>query len=196
MIIDSGEVKDLRNLQRVIKKCLISKWSLFSIYRGEPSTDDIAYFSEYLRNFIKENDKYYLKTATDKFKELNDRNTILFKQYQNADSRFRKLENSEQLIEVYNILLEIGESIYNWVNSKDIQTLGEMKVIYYKLNSIRNIIYDEDLRVRGSLNVFINYFRFDGGDMEYYANSLSKRDLGEDVKKLKVLKYHIKSILA
>jgi hypothetical protein len=193
MVVDSNEVKDLRDLQKIIKKCLIGKWSLFSIYRDDPSMDHISYFSDYLKNFIGTNDKYYLDKLVNIFKDISKKNTNYTQDYIKSEQIFGKLKNSEQSKEFYNILLEIGQDIYNWASSKEIQTLGELKVMYYKINTIRNILHDDELRPRTSSD-FIRYF-IHTSDVEYYANILSNKDLTDDIKKLKILKDHIKTIL-
>jgi hypothetical protein len=190
----SKETSELKDLQKVIKRSLTMKCSFFSIFRDEPSSSHVLNFIDDVRYFIKDNDEYYLDRAINRFRKLSEITTELNKNYQKSDSKFRSLEKSEQLEEVYDILLKIGDDINSWVGSKNIDTLGEMKFIYHMISLIRNIINDTDIRPK-NLDGFISNFKYYDG-MSDRVHYLSSIDLSEDIKKLEFMRKKIKPILA
>jgi hypothetical protein len=95
----------------------------------------------------------------------------------------------KDLVEIYNILIEIGQEIYDWVNSKNINTIADLKDVYYKFTYIRKIIHDDDLKIINFDN-FLNYFKYKD-EMIENSRRLSDRDLTKDLKRAKNLKTKI-----
>jgi len=181
---------ELKDLQKFVKKCIVGKWAFFSIYKNEPEYDNIHYFASEIRNYINENDEYYLVRLIEQYKRMSKLNIELKDLYTKSDSEFRKIENnSKDLVKIYNILIEIGEEIYDWISSKKINTIGDLKDVYHKFTYIRKIIHDDDLKIINFVN-FLSYFKYKD-EMIDYSRRLSDRDLTEDLKRAKNLKTKI-----
>jgi hypothetical protein len=191
-ISDKG-INDLRDLQKIALKSILGKWSFFSIYRQDPDLDRILNMSDYIKNFMKSGDEYYLRTGIDYYKRITDTHRNIMKTYNRSYEEFKNLDKSDDLQKLFDMLLEIGEMITNWVKSLDIKTIGELNICYYKLVTIRRIIIDDNITISNAMLRFVSDFIYE--DNEYWVGALSDKDLSDDIKRLENLKVYIQSIL-
>jgi len=194
------DIEELKNLQKLILKSICNEFGFISIYKSRPSFDYLENISGYLydmiRTELKEDKEHYLSRIVSSFKSLNDYSEDYRKTYTEC---LRYINNSglELVIELFNLFIEIGKKIKDYLLSQNVQTIEDLKMIVTKLKSIRSLVGEKEFQFSGYTRSVLNDFHYTS-DVQYWINDYSERrnnDILEDIKKTKQIERYVQSIL-
>jgi hypothetical protein len=199
------DISELQNLQNIIKNATCGEFALFSLYTDYPSLDFINDFSKQVTNLLREtNDEdkeYYIDRISNIYKNSTDSKSGAAERYKQAMDIISKCDD-EETKKFIGELMKISKYIQSYFESQNIQTIEDLRMVFYKLRSIRSLILDDEFK-------FINYRDiiteiFYPSDVKRACERLkSKRENGgrvindelEDYKRLKNIEKYIKSVL-
>lgn len=193
------DISELQNLQNIIKNATCGEFALFSLYTDYPSLDFINDFSKQITNLIKsdESDRgYYIERISKIYKNSNDSKSGSNERYKQTMDMISKFDD-EETKKFIDEVMKISNYIKSYIDSQNIQTIEDLRMVYYKLKSIRNVILDDEF-------IFINYRNliselFYPNDARVFCERLKAKREGikddEDYKRLKNIEKYIKSIL-
>jgi hypothetical protein len=193
------DIKELKNLQKLVIKSVCGDLAFISIYKGRPGFDSLDSISGYIYDMMKYTDEgdrdYYLSSIISSFKSLNSYSEEYTKQYNES---LKEINNSdvEPLKEIFRIFIEIGKKIKNYLLSQNIQTIEDLGMVMVKLRSIRNLTGERGFSLSYTRNI-LNEFHYTG-DVRYYidqCNERRKSEVLEDIKKAKHIERYIDSLL-
>ena len=199
------DIKELKNLQKLVIKSVCGDLAFISIYKGRPGFDSLDSMSGYIYDMMKsmqytgtdEGDRnYYLSSIISSFKSLNSYSDDYTKQYNES---LKEVNNSdiEPLKEIFKIFIEIGKKIKNYLLSQNIQTIEDLGMIMVKLRSIRNLASERGFSFGYTRNI-LNEFHYTN-DVRYYINECDndrrRNEVLEDIKKAKQIERYIDSLL-
>jgi len=190
-------IDDIKNLQKIAIKSLLSEYSLISIYRGIGQSE-ISQICTYLYDIIKcaksgdtENAQYYVNRVKDYYSDLNKKYYRNIQYYNLCKSESKKSVFEDILNEFYSIGLEIS----NWVRNQKIDTIDDLFIISHKITTIRDFMTRDINRLSYQLRNLLGEFG-DISSFKYYINDYSQHDEKEfDLQKTERIKKYIKSIL-
>jgi hypothetical protein len=194
------DIKELKNLQKLVIKSVCGDLAFISIYKGRPGFDSLDSMSGYIYDMMKSTDgndrDYYLSSIISSFKSLNSYSEDYTKQYNES---LKEVNNSdiEPLKEIFKIFIEIGKKIKNYLLSQNIQTIEDLGMIMVKLRSIRNLARKRGFSFGYTRNI-LNEFHYTN-DVRYYINECDndrrRNEVLEDIKKAKQIERYIDSLL-
>ena len=196
---------DFQNLQNIVKNSTCGDFSLFSLYTDYPSLDFISEFSSTLVNLLKASDlgdkEYYIKRSASIYKNSKDSKDGALSRYKETMKIINSFDD-EETKEFISKLIKIGDFIKSYIESKNIKTLEDLKMIYYKLRSVRSLILDSDFRFNNYRNIIDElFYPSDAGlacerlKEKRRTNPDTPKIEKEDYKKLENIERYIKSIL-
>jgi hypothetical protein len=193
------DITELKNLQKIVLKSLCGEFALISLFLKKPSLNSfLQSFSGILTNLIEsdsESDKlYYLERLISTYKDLNLQSQRYIKKY--MDSKNIILESDNNFVDVFNKIYEIGSYIYKYFDSIEINTIEDLRMVKFKLNSIIELLTDSDFNLSPNTRRIMNSF-WDSSDVRYYCNNYSNsyEENKNSINKLDYLERYIKSIL-
>jgi hypothetical protein len=207
----SIDKSDVKNLQKIIQTSLVGKYSFISIlsnnYKG------IDNFINYLYTFIKHSKDskdiedvrikrdrdYYFKEVMDQYKTIYNRSLDLRKKYDNTYNWIIKNhsgddEKSVLIIEILSKVIEIGNKIFDSISNQEANSIQEMRIIKSKLESFRNLLYEDVFLLPDRMSAIFRYFD-DLSDVEYYFDRIDIINLKESKEKLEDIEKAVISIL-
>ena len=187
-------VTELKNLQRIFTRCLCGNHALMVLYKQRPTTDYIYTFIDYLRRLlsVKSGSESKLKDVINLFESINTESLQYVKVY---DESFRILNTfgSPQMKEIAQIFNNSGNKIMEYLRAQNIQTLEDLKLVFYKISSVNTILRDNDFKLSGELSHIINEFHNPNRVSEYVKN-FSKFDFSKDIERLKYIYKYVESL--
>ena len=195
-----SDVKELKNLQKLVLKSICNDFAFISIYKNRPGFDSLNGITRDIYNMMKVEDKgdkeYYLKSIISRFQSLNSYSEDYIKEYTKC---FKIINDSniEPIKEIFKIFMEIGKKIKDYLLSQNIQTVEDLRMIIAKLKSIMTLVGDDEISFSGYTRSILNEFHYDN-DVKYYINDYSERresQILEDIKKAKHIERYIDSLL-
>jgi hypothetical protein len=207
----SIDKSDVKNLQKIIQTSLVGKYSFISIlsnnYKG------IDNFINYLYTFIKHSKDtkdiedvrikrdrdHYFKEVMDQYKTIYNRSLDLRKKYDNTYNWIIKNhsgddEKSVLIIEILSKVIEIGNKIFDSISNQEANSIQEMRIIKSKLESFRNLLYEDVFLLPDRMSAIFRYFN-DLSDVEYYFDRIDIINLKESKEKLEDIEKAVISIL-
>jgi hypothetical protein len=195
-----SDVKELKNLQKLVLKSICGDFAFISIYKGRPGFDGLNSITRDIYNMMKVEDKsdkeYYLKSIINRFKSLNLSSEDYMRNYTQG-LKIINDSNIEPIKELFKILMNIGKKIKDYLLSQNIQTLEDLRMVMAKLKSILTLVGDDEFSFNGYTRSILNEFHYDN-DVKYYINDYSERresQILEDIKKAKHIERYIDSLL-
>jgi hypothetical protein len=195
-----SDIKELKNLQKLVLKSICNDFAFISIYKGRPGFDSLNGITRDIYNMMKVEDKgdkeYYLKSIISRFQSLNSYSEDYIKEYTKC---FKIINDSniKPIKEIFKIFMEIGKKIKDYLLSQNIQTVEDLRMIIAKLKSIMTLVGDDEISFSGYTRSILNEFHYDN-DVKYYINDYSERresQILEDIKKAKHIERYIDSLL-
>ena len=194
------DVKELKNLQKLIIKSLCGNFIFISIYKNM-GFNNLNTISHYIYEMIKsDNDSdrsYHLSNITHNYKLLNSYYLEFNEKFENSLKLINDF-NLESLKEIFKIFMRIGEKIKNYLLSQNIQTIEDLQMVQAKLKSIANLVSQKAFlfSCRPIKNI-LNEFQFNG-DVKYYLNEINinfeNNLILEDIEKTKHIERYIDSL--
>jgi hypothetical protein len=196
----NSDVKELKNLQKLVLKSICGDFAFISIYKGRPGFDGLNSIARDIYNMMKVEDKgdkeYYLKSIISRFKSLNSSSEDYMRKYTQG-LKIINDSNIEPIKELFKILMNIGNKIKDYLLSQNIQTLEDLRMVMAKLKSINILVGDDEISFSGYIRNILNDFHYDN-DVKYYTNDYNERrepQILEDIKKAKHIERYIDSLL-
>lgn len=193
------DIKELKNLQKLVIKSICSDFAFISIYKSRPGFDNLDNITSYIYDMMRSNDEsdkgYYLKNITNNYKSLNSYYEDYVKVYNESLKSINETD-IEPIKEVFKILMEIGKKITTYLQAQNIQTIEDLSMILAKLKSIRTLANERGLSLGYTRNI-LNEFHYPG-DVRYYLreyNDRRKDDVLEDIRKAKQIERYVDSLL-
>lgn len=198
-----SEKTEFKNLNKIILKCLIGKFSIMSILRKEYSNLDT--FNDLLYGMLQqktvEDRKYYFNSLVDQYEKLSKSSSKKIQEYLKSEKIFMSKiqdfddEMKEMILEQYLKITELGQYITSFVTNTQFQTLEDLKIISYKLENLSIMIRnDKSFKLVERFHTLIYYFH-ENVEIEYQLERIRKSDLQENQSKLKNIERAIKSVL-
>jgi hypothetical protein len=213
-LLDDMGIKDdinldkLTNLEKFVLKSISGRWSLFNIYNSDYR--DINNIYSIIRNLISStsmSDKKYYYDGIMRIYNLNKYSHISLN-YDSSYRIFNELNDNKYASILMDGFIDIGEYISKSFMDKRLSKIGELKVAYYKIETIKNILIDNDFKMSIRTLDFIEGFNYinsrinlDKNNQKRFIsdslNYLKNRDdeIIKDIKKLEDIKEYVKSIL-
>ena len=195
-----SDVKELKNLQKLVIKSICIDFAFISIYKGRPGFDGLNSITRDIYNMMKVEDKsdkeYYLKSIINRFKSLNSSSEDYIRSYMQG-LKIINDSNIEPIKELFKILMNIGKKIKDYLLSQNIQTLEDLRMVMAKLKSINILVGDDEFSFNGYTRSILNELHYDN-DVKYYMNDYNERrepQILEDIKKAKHIERYIDSLL-
>jgi hypothetical protein len=190
-ITKNANIEDLKNLNKIIKTAICSKYPIYSLYTLD-GTYFIRSFIQNILQLIKYRDESDLKKIIEYFTDIKNKSIKLSEKYETSEKSIFNSDNKE-LIQIFTMIKSINDKFTEYVDKQSIETLEDVKVIYLKLNYIKDLFDDEligMLKVRPIISEFNNR-------IDYHLDRLKdRRDLMEiDIKKLEKIEKYINSII-
>lgn len=193
------DIKELKNLQKLVIKSICSDFAFISIYKSRPGFDNLDNITSFIYDMMRssnETDKgYYLKNITSNYKSLNSHYEDYVKVYNESLKSINETD-IEPIKEVFEILMGIGKKITTYLQAQNIQTIEDLSMVLAKLKSIRTLANERGLSL-GYTRYILNEFHYPG-DVRYYLreyNDRRKDDVLEDVRKAKNIERYVDSLL-
>jgi hypothetical protein len=192
------DIKELKNLQKLVIKSVCSDFAFISIYKGGSGFDSLDNISSNLYDMMRSKDDsdkgYHLSNIISSYKTLNSNTEDYIKQY-NRSLKLINDSNVESLKEIFKIFIEIGKKIKNYLLSQNIQSIEDLGMVLTKLKSIRSLSNERGLKFSFTRNI-LNEFHYTN-DVEYYLDRVDGResDILEDIKKAKHIERYVDSLL-
>lgn len=191
--------EDLRNLGKIVNKCLVGESSFISLYQNRRDVlSTINYICRHLYNIMSDdNVSFYTEQIKSTYKSLNqnyykDNSTLISSKSLLKGSSFEKL---------FNKIFELGVYITNGIKKENSQSLDDLLIIHGKLQSIRQFMHNDINRLTWSARNLMNEF-YNEDNLKYYIkedsegrSSYREEDLNNDLKSLERIEKYIKSIL-
>ena len=194
------DIKELKNLQRLVIKSVCNDFAFISIYKNRPGFDSLNGITRDIYNMMKVEDKgdkeYYLKSIISRFQSLNSYSEDYIKEYTKC-LKIVNDSNIKPIKEIFKIFMEISKKIKDYLLSQNIQTVEDLRMIIAKLKSIMTLVGDDEISFSGYTRSILNEFHYDN-DVKYYINDYSERresQILEDIKKAKHIERYIDSLL-
>ena len=207
----SIDKSDVKNLQKIIQTSLVGKYSFISILSN--NYQGIDNFINYLYTFIKhskdskdiedvrikrDRDRYF-KEVMEQYKTIYNRSLDLRKKYDNTYNWIIKNhsgddEKSVLIIEILSKVIEIGNKIFDSISNQEANSIQEMRIIKSKLESFRNLLYEDVFLLPDRMSAIFRYFN-DLSDVEYYFDRIDIINLKESKEKLEDIEKAVISIL-
>jgi len=194
------DVKELKNLQKLVIKSLCGDFIFISIYKNM-GFNNLNTISHYIYEMIKsDNDSdrsYHLANITHNYKLLNSYYLEFNEKFENSLKLINDF-NLESLKEIFKIFMRIGEKIKNYLLSQNIQTIEDLQMVQAKLKSIANLVSQKAFlfSCRPIKNI-LNEFQFNS-DIKYYLNEINinfeNNLILEDIEKTKHIERYIDSL--
>lgn len=192
------DIKELKNLQKLIIKSICGDFAFMSIYKSRPGFDNLDNITSYIYDMMRSNETdkgYYLKNITNNYKSLNSHYEDYVKVYNESLKSINETD-IEPIKEVFEILMRIGKKITTYLQAQNIQTIEDLSMVLAKLKSIRTLTNERGLSLGYTRNI-LNEFHYPG-DVRYYLreyNDRRKDDVLEDVRKAKNIERYVDSLL-
>ena len=195
-----SDVKELKNLQKLVIKSICGDFAFISIYKNRPGFDGLNSITRDIYNMMKvenEGDRdHYLRSIISRFKSLNSYSEDYMKNYTKG-LKIINDSNIEPIKDVFKILMNISKKIKDYLLSQNIQTIEDLRMVMAKLKSINILVGDDEFSFNGYTRNILNDFHYDN-DIRYYINDYSERrepQILEDIKKAKHIERYIDSLL-
>lgn len=150
----SPESIDLTNISKILSNLVLGKDSFLYITSDSNNLYYLSGFAEHLYELFQASD--YDKESS--YKQLIDfydttnniRGKNIIKHY---DDNKKMIERSNEDIKIrlqglYNKYIEIGTFIDNYIKSNEYETIDDIIILYYKLESIRKITLNDNFRIK------------------------------------------------
>lgn len=196
------DISELQNLQNIIKNATCGEFALYSLYTDIPSLDFINDFSKQITNLLNDEDKeYYIDRISNIYRNSTDSKSGANDRYKQTMDVISKCDD-EETKKFIDELMKISNYIKSYFDSQNIQTVEDLRMVYYKLKSIRNVILDDEFKFTNYRDLISELFY--PSDAKRVCERLkSKRENGgqvindelKDYKRLKNIEKYIKSIL-
>jgi hypothetical protein len=195
-----SDVKELKNLQKLVLKSVCDDFAFISIYKVRPGFDGLNSITRDIYNMMKVEDKsdkeYYLKSIINRFKSLNSSSEDYIRSYMQG-LKIINDSNIEPIKELFKIIMGIGKKIKDYLLSQNIQTLEDLRMVMAKLKSINILVGDDEFSFNSYTRSILNEFLYDN-DVKYYMNDYNERkepQILEDIKKAKHIERYVDSLL-
>lgn len=194
---------DFQNLQNIIKTSTGSDYAFFSLLTDYPSLDFINDFSssliQLLRSSYEDDKEYYIKRAANIYKNAKDSREGAISRYKESMDIINSI-GDEETKKFMSEIMNLSGFIKSYIESQNIKTIEDLKMLYHKLRSVRALILDSDFRFSFYRNLIEEIFY--PSDVKRACEQLKGRnndgdisEIEKDNKKLKNIEKYIKSIL-
>lgn len=207
----NADNENIKNINRFVLSWFCSKYMIFSLIseeggsiveikhffneitelRGYPNKDDkIRQISNrYKRNKLRYTDisnKIKNNIASVKYQASN---------YSDESGRYYKRSGEEYkyTMEIIDGVTNVGDIIYNYLISVDLETLDDFNSLYYIMDSIKNYIKDIPFHSSGIRRILSSIES--KSDLFYYIESYGDRGMESDLKLIKNLERYVNRIL-
>ncbi len=191
------DTTEIRNLQNIVIKNVCGQFAYIAIFKNNPSLDYLDYISKYLFRALQqtsiEDKKYFINNAKDKYERLYKSNIEITKLYKQSRDIINK-NAKDDIKELFVIVDEISNKIYNYLKSQKIETLEDLRMTYLKIQSIKMATEYEEFELSRPSRNLIAEFNYPN-DIDYYLKEYSEKDFKEDIKRLNQVSRYVDSIL-
>lgn len=193
------DIKDLKNLQKLVIKSVCGDLAFISIYVDRPGFNILDRISSSIYDMMIHGDEidkdYHISNVINSFKNLNSSSEEHIKRF-NHSLKLINESDADPVKEIFKTFIEIGKKIKNYLLSQNIQTIEDLGIILVKLRSIRNVFGEKGFKL-GYIGKILNEMQYPG-DIEYYINRYEEKfsnEILDDFKKVKYIERYIDSLL-
>jgi hypothetical protein len=191
---------DLKNLQNIVSNFLLGEWVLITLYRKNPDyRSKINGFYSNLQSLIKNDDKeYYLNNLVENYQKfLEDCDYYKKQRFLKSEKMVRDIGNKDT-ISIFEEFLKLSLYLKYKINSTKIDTIDDLVILLYKLNSINEYMNDDRIDFSGGLYGILSNFHYADGDVRYSVekyNGASESEHNENLRKFNLIKKFIDKTL-
>ena len=199
-----------KNLEKLVIRLLNGRSALY--YIGWTNvTSKIQQITNDISELISDYKDYSKPLSDDAKEQLASRYSTILRRvkeiYQDEDllrNRKRvlnitntlKSENKIEELNIFNRFLSIGEYITNSLISNTINTIEDMRLIIIKINSINQLLTNNDLRMTSNMRSAIDNLKYDDNDTYYFLTKIKSEEGFEKAnQKVDIVEKYVKSIL-
>jgi hypothetical protein len=192
--------QELVKLEKLVNTILCGKFLIIDIFNDSYTFENIKRLGDLVKNLIEGSLTGKEETDSEveyRFSKLlnfyKDKRTNSIKRINKYSSNLIKIQNSgnTDIIEIFKEVIRIGDKITKYIKESKIESLEDIRMMYFKLNSIYGVFSDRNFLLSNSIIDLINRFEYSGLD----ASNLDYVNLVDDKKKLKLIENYIDSIL-
>lgn len=192
--IDTSEI---RNLQNIVLKNVCNQFAYIAIYKNYPSLDYLDYISKNLFRALQqtsvEEKIYFINNAKSRYERLYKSSNELTKLYRKSKQIINN-QAKDDVKELFMVVDEISNKIYNYLKSQKVETLEDLRMIYLKIQSIKMATEYEEFELSRPSRNLISEFNYPN-DVDYYLKEYLDKDFNDDIKRLKQVSRYVDSIL-
>lgn len=190
------DIKGLKNLQKAFSRSMCGDYSFVAIYRGVPSTD-------YLNAFINSVKKLLIASKATAGSKLTDvvnvfdalcSESLLYQDVYNKSWEIIYHNGTPQQKEIAHLIRLIGSKIRNYIGSQNVETFEDLKMLYYKVRSLRGLIQDADFQFSDAMKYIINDFNRPERTI-VHCREFAEYDYAKDIIKLRYIDKYVDSII-
>jgi hypothetical protein len=188
---------DIKDLQNIILKILVGRWSLITVYKETPGyKDNINNFFSRLKSLINSNEEekqYYMDRFLEKYESIIKESKRYESQFKGSMNKVEKNGN-ENTKKIVNEVIEMSIYFQNKLKNYKIDTIEDAVIISYKLKAFQDYMNNSDIDFEGSLNTIIRNFNYNDSDVDAgirYLNSEEEERNDETLKRLELIKRFI-----
>jgi len=189
--------QNVKDLQNIILKILVGKWSLITLYKRVPNyVSNIDIFLNSLKQLInsKEEEKnIYMNRFLSRYEEIIKDSKSYESRFKGSMERVEK-EGNENTKKMVNEVINMSIYFQNKLKNYKIDTIEDVLIILYKLKSFESYMENSSISFENPMNVIISNFHYNDIDVSGGVNYLnSEGDSGNDgiLKRLDLIKRFI-----
>lgn len=198
--LDSNQ-QELVSLQRIFNSFLCGQYILFSITTNYPNMSNVTDFERRVRQLVV-SEEADAQLNFDRVRRQFEQNKEESKKYNlrfaGSYSRILK-EGNEETIRIFTKLLSVSKNMYNSINSKNITTLDDLRILKSKLSSIREFMQDTHEDFSKGMKVIIENSHYNDSDVSRgieYMNDENRVKLDSDIKTIELVEKYVNQILS
>lgn len=214
--IDKNEFTP-NNLQKVILMTLQGEFPLMSCKLGYineigniiPRISDLISVHKKIDNYSNASIEEYHKRLLDHYKKMYNTsldkrsklrsNIVKLKNYYNSgQANLGKLrdgsDQTDEIIMILNKTFSIGQKIYDGVEKLPVDNIADLKIIYQKLISIRDLVNDDDEFYLGRIEYLTYMTQYSNDICEYLLNRLTTSERKQVIEALDNIERYVDSV--
>jgi hypothetical protein len=187
---------DLKNLQNIVSNFLLGEWVLITLYKRVPDyRSKIVSLYQNIELLIKEEDKeYYLNRLVKKYKNSLEDCDSYKKNFLESEKMVRDIGNKDTIF-IFEKFLKLSRYLRDKISSTKIDTIDDLVILLYKLNSINEYMNDDRVEFQGGFYGILSNFHYADNDVDYstrkYNDYSSELDRIENLRRVDLIKKFI-----
>lgn len=205
--------RELIKLEKLVNSMLCGKFSMIDMFSDSYIVDGIRRLGDSISSLItqmdEDKDDYSYDDVLYKYNNLlkfyKDKRSSSALKYNDYSKNLIKLQKSgnEELIKVFDEIIKIGDKITKYISASKLESLEDIRMIYFKLKSINDVFNDKNFILSRGISDIMHRFSytynqedFDNLIITRYINlPNSNLSNSNDLKKLKLIEKYIDSVL-